>query len=82
MYFGYFLILLGILWLLQEMGVIMGSFWGFVWPILVIFLGLSIVANRKDGACYCYWPWHKHHRYYDHDKAKPETPHNHPEDKL
>lgn len=44
-WFGLTLVALGLLWLLDELGVIDFA-WGIVWPILVIVVGLSMVVNR------------------------------------
>ncbi len=78
MYFGYFIVILGILSLLNVMGLISGGFWSYVWPILLIVLGLAILTNKKENSCCC-WPWHKHHQgHYHGDKPEPPKPGDHP----
>ncbi len=46
MFLGIMLLLLGVLMLLSRMGVIQGTFWGFVWPVAIIALGLSLVFKH------------------------------------
>lgn len=48
---GFIFIIVGILWLLQAMGYIVGDFWGFVWPVVVILIGLGMLDKRHDGCC-------------------------------
>lgn len=66
MVFGYFFIIVGILLLLKELGLIAGSFWGFLWAMLFIVIGLSMIAGKKEENC-CYLPWHKHNHKKNHD---------------
>jgi hypothetical protein len=47
MFWGIILIVIGSLLLLNKMGVIYGSFWGYLWPILIIAVGLKLVAGDK-----------------------------------
>jgi hypothetical protein len=44
---GLMLVIIGGLWLLQEVGVISGSFWGFVLPVLLILFGLDLLSVDK-----------------------------------
>ncbi len=68
MVFGYFFIIVGILLLLKELGLIAGSFWGFLWAMLFIVAGLSMVAGKKDDAN-CGLPWCKHKHKQSHDDS-------------
>ncbi|MDD5749623.1 MAG: DUF5668 domain-containing protein [Patescibacteria group bacterium] len=56
--FGLFLVIVGVFFLLKNMGIIAGDFWGYLWPLLIIFLGLSIADKSKkkkgDGGCWCW----------------------------
>ncbi len=47
MFFGIVLIILGALLLLNEMGVIHWSFWGYIWPVIIIAVGLKMVLGNK-----------------------------------
>ncbi len=47
MFFGSLLIILGILMLLDRMGIIHGDLWNYFWPILVIALGVSIIFKDR-----------------------------------
>lgn len=47
MWFGIFLIALGILFLLKNMGIIYGNIWDWAWPILIICIGLGIIIKPK-----------------------------------
>lgn len=46
---GFLFVIVGVLWLLQQMGYIVGDFWQFVWPIIIILVGLSMIENRRDN---------------------------------
>lgn len=56
--FGLFLVVLGVLLLLKEVGIITGGFWGYVWPILLILFGLSLMSRDKKDE-WCSWCWKK-----------------------
>lgn len=47
MFFGILLVLFGLLWLLEELGVIRGDVWEFMLPIIVIALGVSTIFNAR-----------------------------------
>ncbi|MFH1610465.1 MAG: DUF5668 domain-containing protein [Patescibacteria group bacterium] len=46
MFLGFLLVALGVLFLLQNIGILNQATWGIIWPILIIALGLSIVFKR------------------------------------
>jgi len=46
MFLGFLLIALGVLFLLQNIGILNQATWGIVWPILIIALGLSMIFKR------------------------------------
>jgi hypothetical protein len=46
MFLGFILIALGVLFLLQNIGILDQATWGIIWPILIIALGLSMVFKR------------------------------------
>ena len=57
MFFGLALIIIGIIFLLEKFGIISGSIWGYVWPSLIILLGLFMVLGKrrwKSG-----WHWNR-----------------------
>jgi hypothetical protein len=45
MWFGIFLLALGILYLLKNTGIIVGDVWDWIWPILLICLGIGIIVK-------------------------------------
>jgi hypothetical protein len=47
MYVGFLLIVIGVLFLLKNLGIISGSFWDILWPIVVVFVGISMLFGRK-----------------------------------
>ncbi len=47
MIIGLVLLVIGILALLQTLGVITGSVWGYAWPIILVVVGLWIVFARR-----------------------------------
>ncbi len=46
MFVGLTIILLGTFFLLRNLGVIEGDFWGWFWPSVIILLGLSMILKR------------------------------------
>ncbi len=56
MFFGLALVIVGVIFLLEKFGIVSGSIWGYVWPSLIILLGLFMVLGKrrwKKG-----WHWH------------------------
>ena len=49
--FGLFLVIIGIVLLLQEMGLIGGDFWGYLWAIFVILFGFSLMDKGHSKCC-------------------------------
>lgn len=49
--FGLILVILGILFLLEEMGIIDGNFWGYFWPVILIVVGISIMRKDRNFDC-------------------------------
>ncbi len=48
MYLGFGLVLIGILLLLNNLGIIKGDAWDYIWPMVIILLGLSMFGRNKD----------------------------------
>lgn len=46
MWFGVAIIIVGVILLLQNLGLVSGGVWDVVWPALIIMLGASILAKR------------------------------------
>lgn len=46
---GTVLIIIGIAFLLKNLGVISSDAWGFIWPALLIALGVWFLFGRRDG---------------------------------
>jgi len=44
---GLVFVIVGVLWLLQKMGIIDGSFWDYLAPVLIILIGLDLL-NKKE----------------------------------
>lgn len=71
--FGLILVILGVLFLLEEMGIITGSFWGYFWPVILIVVGFSLMdKDKKKGDCNWFFCGkaknhkHDHHEHNDH----------------
>ncbi len=45
MFFGVVVLLVGIVFLLQNLGLIEGSAWNVVWPIIIILFGITILIK-------------------------------------
>ncbi len=53
MFFGWLLILIGLIFLLKQLGVLSGSAWGVIWPALLIVWGLVVLTRKGKGGCWC-----------------------------
>jgi hypothetical protein len=49
MWIGLFLVLAGILVLLNNMEILRGEIWDYIWPLFFIMLGASMVLKRMRG---------------------------------
>lgn len=58
MFFGVIFLIIGIAILLQNLGLITGDIWGYVWAGFFIAIGLTFLF-RKKGMCWCSKDWHK-----------------------
>ncbi len=72
--FGVSTVLLGVFFLMKEMGLIQGEFWGYFWPLLLIVLGLNMMSKGKyNSNCFAFRcgndKKHKHHSKHKHDKV-------------
>ncbi|MFM8321237.1 MAG: LiaF transmembrane domain-containing protein [Chloroflexota bacterium] len=47
LFWGLFLVLLGGLLLLSNLGIITASLWGLIWPLLMVLLGVWIIFGRR-----------------------------------
>lgn len=46
--------IIGILFLLKNLGWITGGLWSILWPILLIIVGIKLMMKKKHG------PWMEH----------------------
>lgn len=54
---GIAIIVIGIVFLLQNMGLISVSVWQVIWPLLIILLGVSMIT--KGSGCCGWGRWQK-----------------------
>jgi hypothetical protein len=48
-FFGIVLIIIGAILLLKQMGIIHHwTFWGYLWPVLIIAVGVQMLLGRKN----------------------------------
>ena len=47
MFLGLMVLIVGIVFLLQNLGYIGGNVWGIIWPAIIILVGLSMVMRPK-----------------------------------
>jgi len=47
MFVGILLLILGVLMILDRLGIIYGTFWEFFWPAAVIALGAHLIIKHK-----------------------------------
>ncbi|MBI4216317.1 MAG: hypothetical protein HY687_02855 [Chloroflexi bacterium] len=59
MFVGSVLVVVGVIALLVNMGVLTltGSLWGYVWPSLLIIIGLSFLTRRNRRSHWFRGPW-------------------------
>ena len=50
MFFAFALIIIGFLLILEKLGIITGDVWGWIWPILILVLGVSLLM-KKNVCC-------------------------------
>lgn len=53
MFFPVAIIVIGAIFLLQNLGLISSNVWGIIWPALLIIAGASMIW--KKGDCCCGW---------------------------
>jgi len=51
-FFGSLLIIIGIFFLLKNLGIISAEFWGVLWPSVIIILGIKLIMGPRK--------WHKY----------------------
>lgn len=56
MFIGLALIVIGVIALLVSMGVLPGSAWNYLWPVLLILLGLSFIFGKRGHFWGCWRP--------------------------
>lgn len=56
MIIGAILVVIGAVALAHKLGLISGSIWSFVWPLILIVLGLSLLFRRHRTFFWC-GPW-------------------------
>ena len=44
---GLLVIVVGVLFLLKNLGVITGNFWDVLWPLVIVVAGISMLFGRK-----------------------------------
>jgi len=50
MFFGLIVFVVGVIWLLQNLGLISGMVWSLVWPVLVIAAGVGLMMRGEETA--------------------------------
>lgn len=48
MILGLILIIIGLVFLLQNLGYISGAAWSIIWPAILIIMGLGLILKRRD----------------------------------
>jgi len=52
MFIGIAIIVIGLVFLLQSLGIISGSVWSIIWPCILIIIGIGIIYKER-GKCCC-----------------------------
>jgi hypothetical protein len=48
MFIGFLILLIGVLMLLDQLGIIHGNFWSYFWPGALIALGISLIVKNRN----------------------------------
>jgi len=48
MIFGLILLIIGVVFLLQNLGYISGAAWSIIWPAILIVIGIAILLKRRN----------------------------------
>lgn len=51
MIFGVILVLTGVIWFLQTIGMVDSSIWNLYFPVVLVVFGLSILFTNEENAC-------------------------------
>ena len=57
MVIGLILVAIGVLALLMKLDIISGSLWGYVWPVILIIVGLNFLLGWRSRRM---WMWGRH----------------------
>ena len=49
MFFGLLIVIVGVVFLMQNLGWLSASAWQVIWPILIIIFGISIMSGERKG---------------------------------
>ncbi|MGB9772624.1 MAG: LiaI-LiaF-like domain-containing protein [Bacteroidota bacterium] len=58
MFFPLILIVIGVIFLLKNLGFISGSAWDVIWPSLLIIWGLSMIFSSRQRREQYWWSWY------------------------
>lgn len=81
MTFGIILLIIGVVFLLKNLGLISGGVWNIIWPCLLIAIGLRFLFKRKGSPWWCNWQrwreWHKrdeewHRKFHEKEEKKQQ----------
>ncbi|MFA4995768.1 MAG: DUF5668 domain-containing protein [Patescibacteria group bacterium] len=50
MFFGLLLIIIGIVFLLENLGIVTGDIWDVIWPLIIILFGVSVITKPLLGS--------------------------------
>jgi hypothetical protein len=70
MVFGLILIAVGVIALLVKLDVLTGSVWDYVWPAVLVIIGLSFFLGRFLGRRWWWFGWHRH--WHDWDRPRSD----------
>ena len=70
MWVGFALICMGILVLLSNMDIIRGNVWNYIWPLILVIFGISLILKRGRHG---HWR-HDHHNHHGGPFDNPNQP--------
>jgi hypothetical protein len=51
MFIGIAIVIIGLVFLLQALGLISGSSWAIIWPCIIIIVGAGIICKERGNCC-------------------------------
>ena len=71
---GLIVMLVGVLFLLRNLGLIPHISWDIIWPVFVIIVGISMMERRYWWGSSCRWRWRRGRKFGRGEKDANDSP--------